>query len=114
MVCGLLQRILTTNRHVLSIIDVGAIMVQIIVYMKKQLSGGFIRKSTVPHTRNKHIYRKQSPLIHHLLNTTYIYLHFPIQAIVKEQVVCHSNSMRFHGMSLPIIVVTYVTCIICI
>lgn len=48
------------------------------------------------------------------MNTTYIYLHFPIEAIVKEQVVCHSNAMRFHGMSLSIIVITYVTCIGCI
>lgn len=40
---------------------------------------------------------------------TYVDLHFPIQAIVKKQVVGHSNTMWLHGMALTVVVVTNVT-----
>lgn len=40
---------------------------------------------------------------------TYIDLHFPVQSIVKEEVVCHANPVGFHGMSLAIVVVPHIT-----
>lgn len=41
---------------------------------------------------------------------TYIDLHFPVESIVQEEVVCHPDTVRFHGMSLSVIIITNVTC----
>lgn len=41
--------------------------------------------------------------------STYIELHFPIESIVEEEVMSHANSVRFHGVTLSIEVVAYVT-----
>lgn len=41
---------------------------------------------------------------------TYIDFHLAIKAVVKEQVVSHSDSVRLHGVSLAIIVVSYIAC----
>lgn len=41
---------------------------------------------------------------------TYINLHFFVQSIVHDEVVCHSNTMGLHGMALSIIVVADITC----
>uniref|UniRef100_A0A4W6CGA1 Uncharacterized protein n=1 Tax=Lates calcarifer TaxID=8187 RepID=A0A4W6CGA1_LATCA len=43
------------------------------------------------------------------VDLTYIDLHFPVQSIVKEEVVCHANPVGFHGMSLAIVVVPHIT-----
>lgn len=40
---------------------------------------------------------------------TYIYLHLPIEAIVQQQVVGHSDPVGFHWVSLAIIVVSNIT-----
>uniref|UniRef100_A0A3Q1FDU8 Uncharacterized protein n=1 Tax=Acanthochromis polyacanthus TaxID=80966 RepID=A0A3Q1FDU8_9TELE len=41
---------------------------------------------------------------------TYIDLHFPVQSIVEKQVVSHPDAVRFHGMPLPIVVISDITC----
>lgn len=37
---------------------------------------------------------------------THINLHFPVQSIVEEEVVCHADPVRFHRMALAVIVVS--------
>uniref|UniRef100_A0A674PFE3 Uncharacterized protein n=1 Tax=Takifugu rubripes TaxID=31033 RepID=A0A674PFE3_TAKRU len=41
---------------------------------------------------------------------TYIDFHFPVESIVEKQVVGHPDAMWFHGMSLSVIIISYVTC----
>ena len=41
---------------------------------------------------------------------TYIDLHLPVQPIVQQQVVSHSDTMGFHGMSLSVVIVSNVAC----
>lgn len=40
---------------------------------------------------------------------TYIYLHLPVETVIEEEVVSHSNAMWLHRMSLSIIVIPNVT-----
>ena len=40
---------------------------------------------------------------------TYVDLHLPVETVVEQQVVSHPHSLRLHRMSLPIVVVAYVT-----
>lgn len=40
---------------------------------------------------------------------TYIDLHFPVQSIVEEEVVCHADPVGFHRMALTIVVVSHIT-----
>ncbi len=40
---------------------------------------------------------------------TYIYLHLSVETIVEEEVVGHSDAVRLHRVTLPIVVVTNVT-----
>lgn len=42
-------------------------------------------------------------------NCTYIYFHFPVESIVKDEIVGHSNSVWFHWMTLAIIVIANVS-----
>jgi len=37
-------------------------------------------------------------------------LHLSVESIVEEKVVSHAYAVRLHGVTLPIVVVTYVTC----
>lgn len=39
----------------------------------------------------------------------YIDLHLSVQTVVQKQIVCHSNSMRLHWMTLSIVIVANVT-----
>uniref|UniRef100_A0A3B4T819 Uncharacterized protein n=1 Tax=Seriola dumerili TaxID=41447 RepID=A0A3B4T819_SERDU len=50
----------------------------------------------------------------HLLTTgfvrlTHIDLHFPVQSIIEEEVVCHADPVGFHGMALAIVIVSHIT-----
>ncbi len=40
-----------------------------------------------------------------MINVSYINFHFPIQPIVEQEVVGHSDSVGFHGMTLAIVVI---------
>lgn len=42
-------------------------------------------------------------------NVTHINLHFAVKSIIEEEVVCHTDSMWFHRMTLTIIVVSHIT-----
>lgn len=49
----------------------------------------------------------------HIINVwlaTYIDFHFPVKSIVQKQVVSHPDTMWFHGMSLSVVIISYVTC----
>ena len=41
---------------------------------------------------------------------TYIYFHFSVESIVQKQVVGHTDSVRFHGVPLPIVIIPNVAC----
>lgn len=45
-----------------------------------------------------------------LEKNAYINLHFSVEAIVQQQVVCHTYTMGFHGMPLSIIIIADITC----
>lgn len=40
--------------------------------------------------------------------TTHVDLHFPVQAIVEEEVVGHADPVGLHGMTLAIVVVPHI------
>uniref|UniRef100_A0A672III0 Uncharacterized protein n=1 Tax=Salarias fasciatus TaxID=181472 RepID=A0A672III0_SALFA len=42
------------------------------------------------------------------INVTHINLHFPVQSIVEEEVVCHADPVWFHRMTLAIVVVPHI------
>jgi hypothetical protein len=44
-----------------------------------------------------------------LFNSTHIDFHLAIQAIVEKEIVGHSNAMRFHGMTLAVVVIAHIT-----
>ncbi len=39
---------------------------------------------------------------------THIDLHFPVQSIIEEEVVCHADPVWFHGMPLAVVVVPHI------
>lgn len=41
---------------------------------------------------------------------TYVDFHLPVQSIVEQQVVGHTDAVRFHGVSLAVVVVSDVAC----
>lgn len=41
---------------------------------------------------------------------TYVDFHLPVQAVVEQQVVGHPDAVRFHGVSLAVVVVPDVAC----
>ena len=41
---------------------------------------------------------------------SHVYLHLSVEPVVQQQVVSHSDPVRLHGVPLPIVVITYVTC----
>ena len=41
---------------------------------------------------------------------SYINFHFSVQAIIEEQIVGHTNPVRFHGMTLSIVIISNITC----
>uniref|UniRef100_A0A3Q3KYM2 Uncharacterized protein n=1 Tax=Mastacembelus armatus TaxID=205130 RepID=A0A3Q3KYM2_9TELE len=49
----------------------------------------------------------------HLFTTgfvmTHIDLHFPVESIVQQEVVCHADPVGFHGMALSVVVVPHIT-----
>ena len=40
----------------------------------------------------------------------YVYLHLSVEPVVQQEVVCHSDPMRLHRVTLPIVVVSNVPC----
>ena len=40
--------------------------------------------------------------------TTYINFKSPIDSVVQKKMVCHSNSMRLHNVSLAVIIVAHI------
>uniref|UniRef100_A0A3Q1E9X4 Uncharacterized protein n=1 Tax=Acanthochromis polyacanthus TaxID=80966 RepID=A0A3Q1E9X4_9TELE len=45
-----------------------------------------------------------------ICNFTYIYLHLSVEAIVEQQVVCHTDPVGLHGMPLSIVIISNITC----
>lgn len=43
-----------------------------------------------------------------LRDRTHVDLHPPVKSIVEEEVVCHADPVRFHGMALAIVVVPHI------
>lgn len=41
--------------------------------------------------------------------TTYVDLHFPVQSVVKKEIVGHTYPVGLHGVALPIVIVSDVT-----
>uniref|UniRef100_A0A3B3UR55 Uncharacterized protein n=1 Tax=Poecilia latipinna TaxID=48699 RepID=A0A3B3UR55_9TELE len=42
--------------------------------------------------------------------TTYIDLHLSVQPVVQKKVVGHPDAVRLHGMTLSVVIISYVTC----
>ena len=56
---------------------------------------------TVLNSMTKNSWRKS-------FHKTYVDFHFAVKAIVEDEVVCHADSVRLHGMTLPIVVVAHI------
>ena len=41
---------------------------------------------------------------------SHVYLHLSVEPVVEQQVVCHSDPVRLHGVPLSVVVITDVTC----
>lgn len=39
----------------------------------------------------------------------YVYLHFPIEPVIKQQIVRHPNPVWLHGVTLTVIIITNIT-----
>ena len=42
--------------------------------------------------------------------SAHVNLHLPVETVVEEKIVSHSDTMRLHGVPLPVVVITYITC----
>ena len=41
-----------------------------------------------------------------------INFHFPVQAIVEQEIVSHSNPVGFHGMPLSVVVISHISIVV--
>lgn len=46
------------------------------------------------------------------MRNTHINLHFPVQSIVHDKTMTHSNAMWFHGMTWSVVVIADIGCIV--